>query len=79
MSNPNIPESQLPAFPFACQGPTTGPEFYYGITVRDYFAAKALNGMLASDSTVDRTKVNKSKWAVVAYKFADAMLAERSK
>lgn len=28
-----------PAFPFACQGPTTAPEFYYGMTLRDYFAA----------------------------------------
>lgn len=30
-----------PAFPFARQGQTTGPEFYYGMTLRDYLAANA--------------------------------------
>lgn len=48
-----------------------------GMKLRDYFAAKALQGMLSSDSSVDRTKVNKSAWAKVAYQFANAMLKER--
>jgi hypothetical protein len=52
---------------------------FTGITVRDYFAAKVLQGMLSSDSTIDRTKVKKSAWAKVAYEFADAMCAERAK
>lgn len=50
-----------------------------GMTLRDYFAAAALQGMLASDSSVDRTKVNKAIWAKIAYAFADALLAEREK
>lgn len=49
------------------------------MSVRDMFAATALNGMLASDSSVDRTKVNKRGWAKVAYQFADAMLTARQK
>lgn len=48
-----------------------------GMSLRDYFAGQALNGMLASDSSVDRTKVNKSVWANVAYDFAAAMLKAR--
>jgi len=30
------------AFPFQCQGPTTAPEFYYGMSLRMYLAAKAI-------------------------------------
>ncbi len=50
-----------------------------GMSLRDWFAGMALNGMLASDSSVDRTKVNRQLWASIAYSFSDAMLAERSK
>lgn len=28
-----------PAFPFKCQGATTAPEVYYGMSLRDYLAA----------------------------------------
>ena len=35
-----------PAFPSTNQGPTTAPEIYYGITIRDYFAAKAMQSYL---------------------------------
>lgn len=41
---------------------------------RDFFAALALQGMLASVPMCDRTSVNKKKWAKVAFEFADAML-----
>jgi hypothetical protein len=30
-----------PAFPFQCQGQTTGPEFYYGINLREYIMVHA--------------------------------------
>jgi hypothetical protein len=43
-----------------------------GMTLRDYFAAAALQGLLAGGSTVLLD-------ASVAYSFADAMLAERAK
>jgi hypothetical protein len=48
-----------------------------GMELRDYFAIKALNGMLASPPLTDRTKVDKKKWARIAYEWADAMLAAR--
>jgi hypothetical protein len=60
-----------PAFPFKCQGPTTGPEIYYGMTLRDYFAAKALEGKLATGET------GFDDIAKRAYKYADAMLKAR--
>lgn len=45
-----------------------------GMTLRDYFAAKAMQGLLASD--VDAPK---NKFAENAYAMADAMIKERSK
>lgn len=52
-----------------------------GMSLRDYFAAQALAGMLASPPVIDRSSpnVNHPGWAENAYKFADAMLAERDK
>lgn len=68
-----------PAFPLLTQI-GVGPVHIYqhGMTLRDYFAAQALNGMISSESNgIDRTKVNKETWARVAYEFAGAMLAAR--
>ena len=45
------------------------------LTLRDYFAAKALQGMLA-DSTFNGPPEDVAE---LAYKMADAMLAERAK
>lgn len=50
-------------------------EFVTGMTLRDYFAAKAMAGML-SDPTVACDGVRLSR---IAYAHADAMLAERDK
>jgi len=80
----NFIDTGGPAFPVpiaeiqghAAHAGELGPGFW-GMSLRDYFAALALNGMLASDSSVDRTMVNKLKWARVAYAFADAMIAAR--
>ncbi len=53
-----------------------------GMTLRDYFAAKALVGMLANDGpepsfpSFDKLAAS---MAEVAYQYADAMLAERDK
>lgn len=68
-----------PAFPFSCQGPTTAPEIYYGLTMRDYFAAKALaaviTGAMADGSHLSAgVEVVFSK---TAYMMADAMLRAR--
>ena len=66
-----------PAFPSTNQGPTTAPEIYYGMTLRDYFAAKAMQ--------VDYELVKVFSYpdwrigvALDAYKMADAMLKARS-
>lgn len=75
-------DTSEPAFPFTCQGPTTGPEFYYGLSMRDYFAAQALQGMLAH-STRYRSRYVHLHWhdaiSQEAYELADSMLQERTK
>lgn len=49
-------------------------ENYFGMTLRDYFAAKAMQGLFAAGGGVTRTA---GEWASIAYKMADAMLATR--
>lgn len=52
-----------------------------GMSLRDWFAGMALQGMISSSPLCDRTDkkaVNKPEWARQAYKFADAMLDERN-
>jgi hypothetical protein len=58
-----------------------------GMTLRDYFAAKALQGLLACDSPDDWRDQQKREedypaycdsWAESAYELADAMLKARS-
>jgi hypothetical protein len=46
-----------------------------GMTLRDYFAAKALAGICAN--TDNRAYKSQADFAVVAYVLADAMLKER--
>lgn len=74
---------QLPAFPVKMKGPgmfagvdlPAGAEIEWaGMTLRDYFAAKAMAGLLASDVRSDS-----DKFATYAYKVADAMLEARQK
>ncbi len=76
MKTPQLRDDGGPAFPFKCQGATTAPEVYYGMTLRDYFAAKALNGWLASE---DRITLTEDAVADVCYGYADAMIRERNK
>lgn len=69
--------------------PTEGREvFYYGMTLRDYFAAKAMQGMVSSitdEDGYDRFRAHAaaqglsvSQWiARDSYKQADAMLEAR--
>jgi hypothetical protein len=47
-----------------------------GMSLRDYFAAKALAGCMAQSATSPHTP---DTWARVCYQMADAMLAERAK
>jgi hypothetical protein len=62
--------SDIPAFPikdFPYQ------ETHDGLSMRDYFAAKALQGMLAETSL----KATPKEFADQAYEIADAMLKAR--
>jgi hypothetical protein len=47
-----------------------------GMTLRDYFAAKAMQGLLAAD--VERV-LSFERSSEIAYKHADALLTERNK
>lgn len=53
-----------------------------GITMRDYFAAKAMAGYLTGDALLKQSDTAAEwvkKTATAAYEMADAMLAERNK
>ena len=66
---------------------TGGPAFPYenryeheGMTLRDYFAAKAMQSTLADNAYVERTETPAEWLAIVAkasYEMADAMLKAR--
>lgn len=47
-----------------------------GMTLRDYFAAKAMVGILFEESKTDSKNAKIAQWA---YAMADAMLAERQR
>jgi hypothetical protein len=62
-----------PAFPVAeLDGDGEFLRQYTGLTMRDYFAAKAMQGMLAN-----KWNQNYESWAQHAYMMADAMLEAR--
>jgi hypothetical protein len=68
-----------PAFPFGQTSEQSGQLVNgwgsEGMTLRDYFAAKAMQGALANPE-VKETAGARSEWA---YEIADAMLKERAK
>lgn len=66
-----------PAFPVQRLGSDGPPECeaHVGLSLRDYFAAAALTGVLANDWRSDDMKV----LAEEAYEMAEAMLAERAR
>ena len=57
-------ETGGPAFPI--------PHYTHGMTLRDYFAAKAMQGWIVSN-----VEASNKQFAEAAYEMADAMLAER--
>lgn len=67
-----MPEAAHPgAFP---------PDVAKGMTLLDYFAAKAMQGMLSNAKFPDKSGViDGDKVAVYAYVMAEAMLAERNR
>ncbi|WP_234103698.1 hypothetical protein [Citrobacter portucalensis] len=49
-----------------------------GMTLRDYFAAKAMQAMISNPSIIDNDSDGAVNYAAsAAYKFADAMLCAR--
>jgi hypothetical protein len=53
-----------------------------GISIRDYFAAAALQGLMAASKSTEHGRVyavDAPDWANIAYQYADAMLLERQK
>ena len=62
-----------PAFPFI---DSASPLEHSGMTLRDYFAAKAMQGLLAG-LLADRMDVKWQNIAIDAYRQADAMLKAR--
>ena len=60
------------AFPYAAVHGCNGE---YGMTLRDYFAAKALP--TAIKEVEDAGTYNLAEVAAIAYQYADAMLKER--
>lgn len=79
------PINELPegpyAFPFTMPLPNGSINFCPGMTLRDYFAAKALAAMIGNESKdfSNRGSSGVPKLAQYAYEYADAMLAERDK
>lgn len=63
------------AFPVTDENGANYPHF--GMTLRDYFAAKAMQGMLACAHPYAQS--DEKMFARDAYVLADAMLAERDK
>jgi hypothetical protein len=67
-------EPAFPSFDYITQEGRENPK---GMTLRDYFAAKAMQGVF--DNPIDSTADGKDYIALHAYKMADAMLKAREK
>lgn len=61
-----------PAFPFKIQVNNKAPECYYGMTLRDYFAAQSLIGRRSAGCDLSPAQAAK-----LAYGDADALLKVR--
>lgn len=52
---------------------------FFGLTKREEFAKTFLAAMISSPPIVDRTKVDKKKWGLIAIEWADVLLTELAK
>lgn len=78
MSEPMTTPDNPPAFPTHGNHDIHGQELNpptLGMTLRDYFAAKAMQGLLARDGD----HLAHAGKAILAYGIADAMLTERNR
>lgn len=76
----NVIDYGQPAFPTESEHQSGNTTWHYqGMTLRDYFAAKAMLGILSGDRPITRDPDPFPVIASAAYKLADAMLKERAK
>ena len=71
----NVKEDDMPAHSLPKHALPTQDEF--GLTMRDYFAAAALNALLSKVPTGPKDEAP-ARYAEIAYAYADAMLVARS-
>jgi len=64
----------MKAFPILVENPDKSFSCNQGMDLRDYFAAKAMQGMLSENSGIRYTT---NELVVFAYKVADAMMEAR--
>lgn len=80
----SAPGNGGPAFP--SEWAPTGGEFSQGMSLRDWFAGRVLQGLLSNPSTVyqlpdfeqEGGRADLAKLVADSYRVADAMLAERT-
>ena len=72
----STPKDGGPAFPAVKMRENGSPECTEGMTLRDWFAGQALNGLIACP---DIQISSLSGYAQQAYRQADAMIVERKK
>ena len=72
------PNDGGPAFPYRDEDGEGGFDQYSGISMRDWFAGQALNGIIAHPG-MEPDDASKKGCAMLAYEYADAMIAERNK
>ena len=70
-----------PAFPSGLIDPSTPEDhvqsLHKGMTLRDYFAAKAMQAVITGYATQNKVDSYSDYWAGFAYEMADAMLKAR--
>lgn len=72
--------NETPAFPCEADNSTDTVRIWNkGMMLRDYFAAKALAGVIIAHPDWGKDKGVDKRLAQIAYRLADAMLAERGK
>lgn len=68
-----------PAFPGQWDHGGSQVESWTGMTLRDYFAAKAMQGMMSDPTVNPSTDADYTQLAGSSYRVADFMLAAREK
>ena len=68
-----------PAFACAGHSPDCGQMFQSGMSLRDWFAGMALQGMLAGLFSDQHQLARINEFAEGAYQYADAMIRQRGK